>query len=144
MFKDPFQLEETPYDLLRLEPNASPKEVQEALPRFMRDRKNLPRLALAQQAIRKLKTPADRAMVDIWLYNVEAAPEQAGPEVDLAEALAGFRQVPCYPVEDLYSDLTGMDLLKEQREIQFQKMQIEDLKQYDELNGVDLTPEFDR
>ena len=62
MFKDPFQLEETPYDLLGLEPNASPKEVQEALPRFMRDRKNLPRLALAQQAIRKLKTPADRAL----------------------------------------------------------------------------------
>ena len=144
MFKDPFQIEETPYDLLGLEPNASPKEVQEALPRFMRDRKNLPRLALAQQAIRKLKTPADRAMVDIWLYNVEAAPEQVGPEVDLGQALAGLRKVPCYPVEELYSDLTGMDLSKEQREIQYKKMQIEDLKQYDELSGVDLTPEFDR
>ena len=113
MFKDPFQLEETPYDLLGLEPNASPKEVQEALPRFMRDRKNLPRLALAQQAIRKLKTPADRAMVDIWLYNVEAAPEEARADVDLGQALAGFRKVPCYPVEELYSDLTGMDLSKE-------------------------------
>src|SRR5258707_15344249 len=106
MFKDPFQIEETPYDLLGLEPNASPKEVQEALPRFMRDRKNLPRLALAQQAIRKLKTPADRAMVDIWLYNVEAAPEQAGTVVELGAALGGFRKGPLYPGEELYFDLT--------------------------------------
>src|SRR2546430_8473283 len=114
MFKDPFQTEETPYDLLGLEPDASPKEVQEALPRFMRDRKNLPRLALAQQAIRKLKTPADRAMVDIWLYNVEAAPEQAGPEGDVGQGVAGVRQNPRYPGEDLFFDLTGPDLLEEE------------------------------
>src|SRR5258707_1614969 len=100
MFKDPFQIEETPYDLLGLEPNASPKEVQEALPRFMRDRKNLPRLALAQQAIRKLKTPADRAMVDIWLYNVEAAPEQAGAGGGLGEGPAGLFKGPCHSVEE--------------------------------------------
>jgi hypothetical protein len=74
MFKDPFQTGETPYEVLGLEPNASPAEVQGSLPRFMRDRKNLPRLAIAQQAIRKLKTPADRAQVDIWLYNVNARP----------------------------------------------------------------------
>jgi len=144
MFKDPYQLEESPYELLGLEPNASPKEVQEALPRFMRDRKNLPRLALAQQAIRKLKTPADRALLDIWLYNVEGTPEQSGPEVDMGQALAGFRKVPCYPVEELYSDLTGLDLSKEEREIQFKRMEFGDLKQFDELNQVDLTPEFDR
>ena len=144
MFKDPYQTEESPYELLGLEPNASPKEIQEALPRFMRDRKNLPRLALAQQAIRRLKAPQDRAQVDIWLYNVEAAPEQAGPEVDMGQALAGFRKVLCYPVEELYSDLTGLDLAKEQREIQFKEMQIDDLKHYDELSLVDLTPEFDR
>ena len=50
MFKDPFQPEETAYELLGLEPSASPKDVQEALPRFMRDPKKLPKLALAQQA----------------------------------------------------------------------------------------------
>src|SRR5882757_5656243 len=127
MFKDPFQIEETPYDLLGLEPNASPKEVQEALPRFMRDRKNLPRLAIAQQAIRKLKTPADRAQVDIWLYNVEIEPVPAGPELDIRPALAGLFKIPCYPVEELYSDADGLDPLKEQREIELQEMQIEDL-----------------
>src|SRR5262245_42282100 len=144
MFKDPSQTEETPYELLGLQPNASPKEIQEALPRFMRDRKNLPRLSLAQQAIRKLKSPAARAQVDLWLYNVEAAPEQAGPPVDMGAALADFRKVPCYPAEELYSDLTGLDPAKEQREIKFKKIQFADLAQYDERSQLDLTPEFDR
>ena len=80
-------------------------------------------------------------MLDIWLYNVETTPEESGPEVDMSEALAGFRKVRCYPVEELYSDLTGLDLEKEQREIRFKTMQFDDLKQYDELSQVDLTPE---
>src|SRR5215471_20116003 len=71
IFKDPLQVEETPYEILGLQPDASPADIQAALPRFMRDRKNLPRLAIAQQALRKLKTPADRAQIDIWLYSVE-------------------------------------------------------------------------
>ena len=144
MFKDPFQTEETPYELLGLEPDASPADIQAALPRFMRDRKNLPKLALAQQAIRRLKSPADRAQVDIWLYNLEAAPEQAGPEVDIKQALGDFCKVPCYAVEELYSDLAGLDPAKEQREIQFKEMQFSELKQFDGLAAVDLTPEFDR
>src|SRR5260370_33841159 len=111
MFKDPFQIEETPYDLLGLEPNASPKEVQEALPRFMRDRKNLPRLALAQQAIRKLKTPADRAMVDIWMYNVEAAPEEAGPEKEYGGGTCIVRKGPTIPVGDVVSDNIKCDMI---------------------------------
>ena len=144
MFKDPYQHEATPYEILGLEPNASPKDVQGALTRFMRDRKNLPKMGLAQQAIGRLKSLQDRVQVDIWLYNVEAAPEQSGPEVDMSQALAGFRKVPCYPVEELYSDLTGLDLSNEQREIRFKDMQIVDLPNYDELSLVDLTPEPDR
>src|SRR3982074_1758742 len=116
MFKDPFQLEETPYEVLGLEPSASLADVQAALTRFMRDRKNLPRLAIAQQALRKLKTPADRAQVDIWLYNVEIEPVQASPKVDIRPLLAGLGKVPCYPPDELYSDATSLDLSKEKRE----------------------------
>ena len=144
MFKDPFQTEETPYEVLGLPPNASPADVQASLPRFMRDRKNLPRLAIAQQAIRKLKTPADRAQVDIWLYNVNAGPQLGGPEVDIRQELADLLTVPCYPAEELYCDLNGLDLSKERREIEFQQMQIEELKYYDEFSAIDPAPEFDR
>ena len=125
MFKDPFQPDETPYEVLGLEPTASPADVQGSLPRFMRDRKNLPRLAIAQQALRKLKNPADRAQVDIWLYNVEIEPVQAGPELDVP------LKIPYCPVGQLYSDATGLDLSKEKREIQFKKMPIDDLPEFD-------------
>jgi hypothetical protein len=131
VFKDPFQPEETPYEILGLEPGASPAEVQAALPRFMRDRKNLPKLAIAQQALRKLKTPADRAQVDIWLYNVEIEPVEAGPEVDIRPALEGLMKIPCSPADELYSDATGLDLSKERREIQFKQMPIDDLPEFE-------------
>jgi hypothetical protein len=131
VFKDPLQPEETPYEVLGLEPSASPADVQGSLPRFMRDRKNLPRLAIAQQALRKLKTPADRAQVDIWLYNAEVEAVEAGPEVDIRPALAGLLKVPCFPVEEHYSDLTGLDLSKEKREIRFKEMPMEDLPEFD-------------
>jgi hypothetical protein len=124
VFKDPFQSDETPYEVLGLEPTASPAEVQGSLPRFMRDRKNLPRLAIAQQALRKLKTPADRAQVDIWLYNVDIELVEASPEVDI-------RPLPCCPADQLYSDATGLDLSKEKREIHFKKMPIDDLPEFD-------------
>jgi hypothetical protein len=127
IFKDPLQTEETPYETLGLQPDASPAEMQASLARFLRDRNNLPRLAVAQQALRKLKTPAERARVDLGLYQVDAEP---------AEYLA---PVPYYPVAELYSDLTGLDLSKEIAE-----MQTHELKRYDESGLIDLTPDFDR
>jgi hypothetical protein len=47
-------------------------------------------------------------------------------------------------VEELYSDLNGLDLSKEKREIEFQNMQIEDLEYYGEYSAIDPAPEFDR
>ena len=76
--------------------------------------------------------PADRAQVDIWLYNVDIEAVQAGPEVDIRQALADPLKVPCYPVEELYSDVTGLDLSKEKREIQFKEMPMEDLPEFDQ------------
>jgi hypothetical protein len=105
LFKDTFQVEETPYEVLGLDPGASPADIQAALPRFMRDRKNLPRLAVAQQALRKLKAPADRAQVDIWLYSVETEAQKA-PDVGRAPAdELYFKEMP---IEDLAEfDITG-------------------------------------
>src|SRR5260370_3600126 len=116
MFKDPFQPGDTPYEILGLQPDASPAEVQAALPRFMRDRKNLPRLAVAQQALRKLKTAADRAQVDIWLYNVHTA------SAEVVSAPADLPKVASCPVDELYSDL----LSNESYQPNF-----DDLKHYD-------------
>lgn len=116
IFKDPFQPGETPYEILGLQPDASPAEVQASLPRFMRDRKNLPRLAVAQQALRKLKTAADRAQVDIWLYHVST------PSADFVPASSDPPKVASCPVDELYSDLSA----EEPYQANF-----DDLKHYD-------------
>jgi hypothetical protein len=131
VFKDPFQPDQTPYEILGLDPGASPAEVQASLARFMRDRKNLPRLAIAQQAIRKLKTPSDRAQVDLWLYNVEIEPIEPSPEVDIRPMLAGLWKVPCYSADDLYSDAAGLDPSQEKSEIEFQEMPIDDIPEFE-------------
>jgi hypothetical protein len=125
MFKDPLQTDETPYEILGLAPDASPADVKASLARFLRDGKNLPRLALARQALRKLKTTAERAQVDLMLYSADA----------VAEAPA----VPSYPANELYSDVTGLDWPREAR-----ASLPADLKRYDDLGQIDWTPEFDR
>jgi hypothetical protein len=125
MFKDPLQTDETPYEILGLAPDASPAEVQASLARFLRDRRNLPRLAVAQQALRKLKTTAERARVDLMLYT--------------ADAVAETPAVPSYPASELYSDVTGLDWPQEAR-----ASVPADLKRYDGLGQIDWTPEFDR
>jgi hypothetical protein len=127
IFKDPLDTGETPYETLGFEPDASPAEIEASFARFLNDRNNLPRLAAAEEALRKLKTPAERARVDLGLYRVDAAFEQ-----DPAP-------VPCYPVEELYSDLTGLDLSKE-----IASSRIHELRRYDEWGLIDLTPDFDR
>jgi len=116
MFKDPFQPGETPYDILGLQPDASPAEVQESLPRFMRDRKNLPRLAIAQQALRKLKTAPDRAQVDIWLYDVDTQ------SADVVSAHSDLPKIAPCPVDELYSDLSSHEPYQ---------TNFDDLKHYD-------------
>jgi hypothetical protein len=127
IFKDPLQTEQTPYEMLGLQPGASPAGIQASLARFESDPNNLPRLAIAQEALRKLKSPAERARVDLGLYRVDAS---FGDEPV---------QVPYYPVKELYSDLTGLDLSKEIAEIQPRE-----LRRYDGYPLIDLTPAFDR
>ena len=116
MFKDPFQPGDTPYEILHLQPDASPAEVQAALTRFMRDPKNLPRLAIAQRALRQLKTAADRAQVDIWLYSVDT--QAAGFVSEHSE----LPSVPSCPVDELYSDLSSNEPYRPN---------FDDLKHYD-------------
>jgi hypothetical protein len=69
MIKDPLHEDETPYEILDLDPNASNEEVHESLPRFMRDKKNIPNLGKAMEAVRRLKTPKDRMALDILYYS---------------------------------------------------------------------------
>jgi len=127
IFKDPLQTEETPLRNAGFAARRFARRNAGSLAAFCAIETNLPRLAVAQQALRKLKTPAERAR---WIWGCikwTRSPRSISAPV------------PYYPVAELYSDLTGLDLSKEIAE-----MQTHELKRYDESGLIDLTPDFDR
>jgi hypothetical protein len=89
IFKDPFQPGETPYEIPGLQPDASPAE---------------------------LKTAADRAQVDIWLYHVDTT--SAG----FVSTPLDLPKVASCPVDQLYSDLSSGEPYQ---------INLDDLKHYD-------------
>jgi hypothetical protein len=144
MLKDPNHKGETPYELLKLPLEAARQEVHQALPRFMRDKRNLARLGQAQEAVRKLQNAKARAAIDIWFYESgapEAVSGTAGPhELVLDE----FLQVPAAPPQALYTDLEGADPSADGRAIEVLKVKISDVRSLDGVDEIRLRPEFDR
>src|ERR1700735_2977655 len=69
-FRDPFHRLETPYDLLRLDPDASNDDIQRAFADFIRAVGNRKRISDALQARQQLSSPYDRAVIDLWFYTI--------------------------------------------------------------------------
>ena len=144
MLKDPNNKAETPYELLGLAPDAPGSEVQKALPRFMRDRRNIARLGQAQEAVRRLQNVKARAAIDIWFYQLDLSKvEGAGgplPPLDLDE----FRRVPVIPREELHCDLQSSIMQADFQKLVPGQVKFSDVKMFDGLDAVRLQPEFDR
>ncbi len=144
MLRDPNHKGETPYDLLNLPLDAPRQQVQQALPRFMRDRRNLAKIGQAQEAVRKLQNAKARAAIDIWFYDSGAPEAVSGPAEPRALTLDEFRQVPALPPQALYSDLEGADRAADIRPIEVLKVKISDVRSLDGVEEIRLRPEFDR
>ena len=126
-----------------LAPAASAAEVGAALPRFMRNPRNLPKLGRAQEAIRRLRDPRDRASLDLWYYPFRQPQADAGGEEPPLE-LADLARVPVYEPRELYSDLTGRDPAQDARPFQFKRVAVAELRRYDGLEALQLEPPLDR
>ena len=144
MIKDPLHQEETPYDLLGLDPNASHNEIHQALPRFMHDRKNISKLGRAQEAVKRLKNPRDRIAVDILYYCIGKMDEEDIGGMDINSAIREFLVVPYLEEEKIYSDLKKGDFSSDFREIKFNKIKISELNKYDDIESLKLEMPFDR
>jgi hypothetical protein len=143
MFKDPNQTEETPYELLNLAPTATAAEVNTALPRFMKDRRNVAKIGRAQEALKRLKNPRERAEIDFWYYQIEAA-EQTSDE--MPEEQIEFGELPPPPVlqpQDFYIDL-GPHVAASLPPIVPAKLGFVHIRPSDEENLRSLRPAFDR
>jgi hypothetical protein len=143
MLKDPNQGTETPYDLLKLPPKATCADVHKALPRFMRDRRNIARIGQAQDAVRKLQNPKARAAIDIWFYHIHSPKSDPDPHDLATPFLAELSRIPVYEPQRLYCDLEGADLAADFREIKVRRVQFSDIRSFDGMEDVRLRPRFD-
>jgi hypothetical protein len=142
MVKDPFDNEPTPYDVLAIEPGASVAQIQHALVRFMRDPKNRQKLPIANQAAARLRNPAERAWIDLWLYDAPVLSEES--DENLAKALRELQSAPVYPVAELYSDIDAPNPSVDLKELQFTKMRMLELRRYSGLDAETFLPPLDR
>jgi hypothetical protein len=143
VFKDPAHTVQTPYELLNLPFEPSRDAVHKALPAFMRDRRNIPKLGQAREAVQKLQSVMARAAIDIWMYQVDAPAEAAGAVTPAAPSLEAFLAVKELGPGALYSDLDAPDPSARFREIVPLTIRLSDVPSLDGLDGVGLAPAFD-
>lgn len=139
MIKDPFHQEETPYELLKLDPVVSHNAVHDALIRFMKDRANLPKLGKAQEAIKKLKNHQTRMSIDILYYDVGEFDIDTAGDADIQSLLEPFLTVPILADEEFYVDLHKKDFSDEITEIKGRKVEVSELTKYNDIDSVTLS-----
>jgi hypothetical protein len=144
VFKDPAHTAQTPYELLGLPLEPSRDAVYKALPAFMRDRRNLPKLGQAREAVQKLQSVLARAAIDIWMYQVGAPEEAAGAVMPEPPPIDTFLAVKAIGPAALYCDLDAPDPSARFRGIVPLTIRLSDVPSLDGLDGVDLAPAFDR
>ena len=109
----------------------------------MRDRRNIPRLGKATEAVKRLKSARERAEIDIWFYrinNIESGGSDAStaPSLNLEE----YVTVPCWPLDSF--DVAFRPLVSEIPEITFLRPKITDLKRFDGLDKSAIQPSIDK
>lgn len=130
MIKDPLHHEETPYDLLNLDPNALHSEVLKALPNFMRIPENRVKIPKAQEAVRKLMNSKDRAAIDILYYWTGKIDIEFKKDDDLKIDIDNFKAISALTEEEYYSDLKRSEFSEYFTDIAFNKIIVDDFKQH--------------
>lgn len=106
MIKDPLNTQETPYEILDIDVNTPMKEIHQALPRFMKKNKVVSKIAVAQDAIRKLKSIPDRIAFDITFYSLNVMDSVSVDSFcDIPGLLSKPLDVPVYNPIDYYTEL---------------------------------------
>lgn len=138
--KDPLDKEDTPYDILSIDRNATPKEIQKALGEFLKKGKNIQQ---GMNAARKLRSVRDRIEVDIFYYvlgEIEISKEPSELNIDVQD----FLDVPILEIDDAFTDLNRDDFSEDFKEINFRPLKINDLEKYNELMECKMEVVFDK
>lgn len=144
MIKDPLFSEETPYDILDLDPNALHSDVLKALQNFMRIPENIVKIPKAQAARRQLMNTKDRIAIDILYYWTGKIDIDLENDTDLKADIEDFKTVSVISQDKYYSDLKRKEFTEYFSDISFNKLKINDLKHYDKLQDYQLEIFFDK
>lgn len=138
--KDPLYKDDTPYDILSIDRNAAPKEIQKALGEFLKKGKNIQQ---GMNAARKLRSVRDRIEVDIFYYvlgDIEISKEPSDLDIDVQN----FLDVPILEIDDAFTDLNRDDFSEDFKEINFRPLKINDLEKYNDLTECKMEVVFDK
>jgi hypothetical protein len=138
MIKDPLHQEETPYEILKLEPSISQNGADEAISRFMNDKGNQPGLEKAREAIKKLKNPLTRLSIDILYYSIGELDLGVSNDAEIQSIIDSFVTVPLITEDEYYSDLKKEDFSGDFSEIKERKMDVNDLAKYNDIDSLTL------
>jgi len=144
MIRDPFDNTETPYEILNLEPDVSNAEVHNALAKFVRVKKNLSKLGIANEAIRKLRNPLERLEVDYFYYtfnNIIESDEIKIQEFD--KNILTEVTVPTYRTSEFYSDLEIDNYEEEYSEIKIININPAENKVFLKPDKIKMDVKFD-
>ena len=144
MMKDPLHTEETPYELLGLNPDASHNEVHLALPRFLQNKDNLSKRVRAQESAKKLRNPRDRIAFDILYYCIEKIDENDCKDMDIYSSLSEFVVVPYFSDDELYLDLKKEDFSREFKEMKSRKIEMKEITKFNNIESIRLEINFDK
>ena len=138
--KDPLYKEDTPYDILSIGRNASPKEIQKAFGECLKEGKNRQQVMNAAKKLRSIK---DRIEVDIFYYCLEDIEIRKEPS-DLNIDVPDFLDVPILESAEAFTDLDRDDFSEDFKEITFRPLKINDLEKYNDLRECKMEVVFDK
>ena len=112
--KDPYQENETPYEVLSIDSDASPREIHVALGEYLKSRNN-PQIGMRSAAL--LRNTKDRLEFDLFSYsnlneNVDIEPTKL-PELD--------RDIPIPEEGVIFTDLDLLDYFDDIPPVEFKR-----------------------
>jgi hypothetical protein len=137
--KDPLEKEPSPYETLGISPDASQREIHQALAKYLRSRK---KPVHGVKAHHELSNILGRLEIDLFSYPFEEIRTDALPVEDHFD-IGNYCDVPEPDAYELFPDLDRTDYSRDFGEISYKDMSINRIDAYDAHPECDIEEEFD-
>jgi hypothetical protein len=137
--KDPLETEPSPYEILGISPDASQREINQALPAYLRSGKPAD---AGVRARHRLSSLTERLETDLFSYPFEEIRSDALP-VDDSVTIGNYCDTPEPDAYELFPDLNRTDYSDDFGRITFRDVSIDRIDAFDAHPEYDIGEEFD-